>query len=220
MNSLTRYLLVTVLVATVTTPGRAVTLVEKGKARAVIILRREAVAGRCWCRSCLAGAHPRDVRSRVDDPHEDKISGDATEEQAWISCWRRQAHGRSSASPARVGAGRIVLSAKGHVLALFGTDARTPADPHGTRYASQHFWRTKLGVRYLWPGELGKVVPRRETIVVEDFEHRFTPPLAQRRIRSMGYHDRLQVGLDNLGFKKDDYERLRAEAQRTQVESP
>jgi len=28
------------------------------------------------------------------------------------------------------------------------------------------------------------------------------------------------VGLDNLGFKKDDYERLRAEAQRTQVESP
>ncbi len=53
-----------------------------------------------------------------------------------------------------------------------------------------------------------------------DFQHRFTPTLAQRRIRSMGYHDRIQVGLDRLGFKKEDYERLRAEAQRTQAESP
>ena len=36
----------------------------------------------------------------------------------------------------------------------------------------------------------------------------------------MGYHDRLQVGLDNLGFTKEDYERLQADAQRTQAESP
>ena len=119
-----------------------------------------------------------------------------------------------------MGPGGIVLSAKGHVLALFGTDARTPADPHGTRYAVTTFLEDKLGVRYLWPGELGKVVPRRETIVVEDFQHRFTPTLAQRRIRSMGYHDRIQVGLDRLGFTKEDYERLRADAQRTQAESP
>ena len=106
------------------------------------------------------------------------------------------------------------------MLALFGTDARTPSDPHGTRYAVTTFLEDKLGVRYLWPGELGKVVPRRETITVADFQHRFTPKLAQRRIRSMGYHDRLQVGLDRLGFTKEDYERLRADAQRTQAESP
>src|SRR5262249_51391403 len=76
--------------------------------------------------------------------------------------------------------------------------------------------------RYLWPGDLGKVVPRRDTIAVDDFQHRFSPKLAQRHIRSMGYHNRLQVGLDRLGFTKDDYERLRAAAQRTTApaESP
>jgi Domain of unknown function (DUF4838) len=106
------------------------------------------------------------------------------------------------------------------VLTLFGTDARTPSDPHGTRYAVTTFLEDRLGVRYLWPGELGKVVPHRDTIVVADFEYRFTPPLAQRRIRSMGYHDRLQVGLDRIGFTREDYERLRSEAQRTQADSP
>src|SRR5262249_40458952 len=119
-----------------------------------------------------------------------------------------------------LGPGGIVQSAKGHVLALFGTDAHTPADAHGTRYAVTTFLEDRLGVRYLWPGELGKVVPRRETITVADFEQRFTPRLAQRRIRSMGYHDRLQVGLDRLGFTKEDFERLRVDAQRSSVESP
>src|SRR5262249_3671440 len=88
-----------------------------------------------------------------------------------------------------LGPGGIVLSAKGNVLALFGTDARTPSDPDGTRYAVTTFLEDKLGVRYLWPGELGKIVPRKETITVADFRHRFTPRLAQRRIRSMGYHN-------------------------------
>src|SRR4029079_2784949 len=118
-----------------------------------------------------------------------------------------------------LGPGGIALSAKGQVLALFGTDSRTPREPPGTRYAVTTFLEDKLGVRYLWPGELGKVVPRRETIVVEDCQHRFTPPLAQRRIRSMAYHDRIQLGLARLGFTKDDYEKLRAEAQRTESDS-
>jgi hypothetical protein len=82
------------------------------------------------------------------------------------------------------------------------------------------FLEDRLGVRYLWPGDLGKVVPRRETITVADFEHRYAPKLGQRRIRSMGYHDRIQVGLDRLGLTRADYERLFADAQRTQVESP
>ncbi len=82
------------------------------------------------------------------------------------------------------------------------------------------FLEDKLGVRYLWPGDFGKVVPRRETIAVADFQYRFTPKLGQRRIRSMGYHDRIQVGLDRLGFTKADYQRLLADAQRTEAESP
>ena len=35
----------------------------------------------------------------------------------------------------------------------------------------------------------------------------------------MSYHERIQVGLDRLGFTRQDYERLGAKAQRTQAES-
>src|SRR5262249_18486408 len=119
-----------------------------------------------------------------------------------------------------LGPGGIVQSARGNVLALFGTDAHTPTDPNGSRYAVTTFLENRLGIRYLLPGELGKVVPRREPITVGDFQHRFAPTLTQRHIRSMGYHDRLQVGLDRLGFTKADYVRLLADAQRTPLESP
>jgi hypothetical protein len=202
------------------TPGRAVTLVEKGQARAVIILPEKP--------SPVAEGAARVLRDHIRQMSgaelpirtEDGITGSPTQDQAWVLVGEGKLTEKLGLTSKALGPGGIVLSARGQVLALFGTDARTPADPHGTRYAVTTFLEDKLGVRYLWPGELGKVVPHRETLVVEDFHHRFTPKLAQRRIRSLGYHDRLQVGLDGLGFTKDDYERLRAGAERTQSESP
>lgn len=202
------------------TPGRAATLVEKGQARAIIIVPRNP--------SPLVEGAARVLRDHVRQMSgaelpiqmEDKITGSATQEQAWILVGEGKLTEKLGLTGDGLGPGGIVLSGKGQVLALFGADARTPSDLNGTRYAVTTFLEEKLGVRYLWPGELGKVVPRRETIAVADFQHRYTPRLAQRRIRSMGYHDRVQVGLDRLGFKKEDYERLRAEAQRTQAESP
>src|SRR5205085_11557300 len=137
--------------------------------------------------------------------------------QAWILVGEGRLAGKLGLTSKGLGPGGILLSAKGNVLALFGTDASTPSDPNGTRYAVTTFLEDKLGVRYLWPGDLGKVVPRQETITVTDFQHRFTPKLTQRRIRSMGYHDRLQVGLDRLGFTKTDYQRQRVQATRTRT---
>src|SRR5262249_20908277 len=120
---------------------------------------------------------------------EDRVTGSATQEQAWVLVGEGKLTEKLGLTSKGLGAGGIVLSARGHVLALFGTDARPPADPHGTRYAVTTFLEEKLGVRYLWPGELGKVVPRRQMIVVADFQQRFSPALAQRRIRSLAYHD-------------------------------
>jgi len=105
---------------------------------------------------------------------EDKISGDATEEQAWILVGEGKLTEKLGLTSKELGPGGIVLSAKGHVLALFGNGRPHACRPPRHRYAVTTFLEDKLGVRYLWPGELGKVVPRRETIVVEDFEHRFT----------------------------------------------
>lgn len=219
MRIITAFLLV--LTATVfVIPAHAITLVEKGKPRAVIVLPEKP--------SPVAEGAARVFRDHIKQMSgaelpirmEDQITGSPTQEQAWVLIGEGKLTDKLGLTSKGLGAGGIVLHAKGHVLTLFGADARTPSDPHGTRYAVTTFLEDKLGVRYLWPGELGKVVPRLETIVVADFERRFTPQLAQRRIRSMGYHDRIQVGLDRLGFKKEDFERQVADAQRTQAESP
>jgi hypothetical protein len=215
-----RSILTILLTATaLVTPVRAVTLVEKGKARAVLIVPVKP--------SPVVEGAARVLRDHIRQMSgaelpirtEDRITGTATKDQAWVLVGEGKLANKLGLNCKGLGPGAIVLSARGHVLALFGMDAQ-PGDPPGTRYAVTTFLEDKVGVRYLWPGELGKVVPRRETIVVNDFEHRFTPRLAQRRIRSMGYHDRIGVGLDRLGFKKEDYERLRREAERTQPESP
>jgi hypothetical protein len=215
-----RCVTVTVLLtaAILSTPGQAATLVERGKARAVIILP-EKPSPVAESAARILNSHVKQM-SGVELPirKDDQVSGEASQEQAWILVGEGKLTERLGLSRKGLGPGGIHLSAKGHVLAFFGSD--TSADPHGTRYAVTTFLEDKLGVRYLWPGELGKVVPRRETISVADFEHRFTPKLAQRRIRSMGYHDRLQVGLDNLGSKKEDYGRLRADAERTATDGP
>jgi Domain of unknown function (DUF4838) len=198
----------------------AAILVEKGQPRAVIIVPEKT--------SPVVGNAARVLRDHIKQMSgaelpirtENRITGSPSQDQAWVLVGEGKLTEKLGLTSKGLGAGSIVLSAKGHVLALFGTDARTPADPQGSRYAVTTFLEDKLGVRYLWPGDLGKVVPRRESITVPDFQHRYTPKLAQRRIRSMGYHDRIQVGLDRLGFTKADYERMLSDAQRSQAESP
>lgn len=131
----------------------------------------------------MVGDHIRQMSgAEVPIRREDRMAGDPTTDQAWILIGEGKLTEKFGLSSKGLGPGGIVLSAQGPVLALFGTDARTPSDPHGTRSAVTTFLEEKLGVRYLWPGELGKVVPRRQTIVAADFQHRFTPLLAQRGI--------------------------------------
>jgi hypothetical protein len=200
-------------------PARAVTLVENGKPRAVLILPEKpspAVdAAARFLRDHIRQISGAELHIRT----EDRITGSASADQAWILVGEGRLANKLGLRSKGLGPGGIFLSAKGHVLALLGMDSR-PSDPNGTRHAVTVFLEDKLGVRYLWPGEVGKVVPRRETIVIDDFQQRFTPRLAQRRVRSMGYHDRIQIGLDRLGFKKADFERLFVESQRTEVETP
>src|SRR5262249_39161239 len=140
---------------------------------------------------------------------EGTITGMPSADQPWVLVGEGRLAQAQGFSTANLGPGGVLLQARGPVLALLGTDSRTPTDSNGSRYAVTLFLEDHLGVRYLWPGEVGKVVPRRATLAVADFEQRFTPRLGQRQIRSMGYHDRVQVGLDNLGFTRQDFERLR-----------
>ncbi|MCX7044297.1 MAG: DUF4838 domain-containing protein [Candidatus Sumerlaeota bacterium] len=119
-----------------------------------------------------------------------------------------------------LGAGGIRIKTFPNALALLGADEKTPLDNMGTHYAVTTFLEDALGFRFLWPGESGLVAPPRRTIQVPPLDVRFTPAIQQRRIRSVGYNDRLQVGLDHLGLKKEDYDAARKCAMGSEPKSP
>ncbi|MCA1809922.1 MAG: DUF4838 domain-containing protein, partial [Lentisphaerae bacterium] len=51
---------------------------------------------------------------------------------------------------------------------------------YGTCNAVYTFLQDYLGIRWLWPGELGEDVPRRSTIAFEPFTYRYHPPIRGR----------------------------------------
>lgn len=130
------------------------------------------------------------------------------------------ANALSGALADALGPGGICIETFPNAIVLFGPDDATPSDPWGTLYATTVFLEDQLGCRYLWPGRLGKVLSRRPTIVVSDVRVRYTPQIAQRRIRTVGYHDRLQQGLDRLGLTKDQYQQAWQKALQSDTPQP
>ncbi len=115
--------------------------------------------------------------------------------------------------------GAIKQQTRGNALALLGSDL--PSDPDTTLYAVSVFLEEQLGVRYLWPGELGKVVPRRDEIVIPDLNSQYSPSVKQRRIRySSAKSPRRDIGLAQLGSNHEEFLKLQAAATHTQAASP
>ncbi|MBN2449424.1 MAG: DUF4838 domain-containing protein [Lentisphaeria bacterium] len=88
-----------------------------------------------------------------------------------------------------------VVKATQDTLFLIGGDRddlrRTPPSgdtASGTLYAVYELLERDLGVRWLWPGANGTVIPSRGTVRVAVLERRFQPPLIQRHIRA-GWRD-------------------------------
>ena len=46
------------------------------------------------------------------------------------------------------------------------------------------FLQDQLGCRWIWPGDMGRVAPRRKTIVVGDLDIQETPLIKRRYFRS------------------------------------
>ncbi|MEW6358078.1 MAG: DUF4838 domain-containing protein [Planctomycetota bacterium] len=104
-----------------------------------------------------------------------------------------------------LGPGGVRIKTFENAMAFLGGDAKTPSDPWGTRYAVTGFLDETLGCKFLWPGENGLAVPQRKTISVPFLDVAFTPLLRQRRIRSLGYSDRIQEGLNRLSLTKQNF---------------
>lgn len=198
----------------------AVVLVQNGTARAVIILPgKPSPAAREGARvlkdhiAQISGAELAIVS-------ENEITGVPTALRGWVLVGESHLSEKFGLSAKTLGPGGMRLEARGDVLGLLGADERTPGDSNGTLYAVTSFLEDKLGVRYLWPGESGKVVPTAATIIIEDFTRSMTPRLAQRRFRNGHDGRRVQEGLDRLGFTKDEMAILLQAAAQTKSASP
>ncbi len=97
---------------------------------------------------------------------------------------------------------RIIVRCAAGRLLLLGGDRGSPRIPPrgvyatGTLSAVHDFLETELGVRWLWPGKDGLVIPKRETVRIPEIDRTYLPPLLQRKIRQGlrdwgGYVERL-----------------------------
>jgi hypothetical protein len=118
-----------------------------------------------------------------------------------------------------IGPDGIVLKTTGNVIAVLGRKRTATAKrDEPTANAVFRFLET-LGCRSLWPGESGKVVPKKSTITVPDLDVRFTPPIGQRNIRFAAADARSAAqGLALLGSSVADYQAAKEAASRTESE--
>ncbi len=174
--------------------GPHLTLVEKGVAKATIVVRKDAVG---------APADPEAAKVGGEVPLPTKIAGAARDLQVYLqkisgaklpivgddlnppgtlilvgrSALTKPFDSQipSGLTPQRAEEGFLIL-AKGDRLLLAGNEA---APYHGTEYAVAHFLH-RLGVRWYMPGDFGEVVPRRPSIFVAETEVRGKPDFKQR----------------------------------------
>jgi len=111
-----------------------------------------------------------------------------------------------------LGSGGHVIKTVGNALVLAG--CTNAPDKAGTLYAVVDFLEM-LGCRYLWPGELGKVVPRTPTVAIGPLDRRYRPPIQQRGLRFLHRYRDWKGGLQKLGFTESEWGRLYDEARAT-----
>jgi len=203
------------IAARVTTSADAdIALVEDGKARAIIVTAEEPSAATRLAERALNDHLFQMSGTRLPIVRE---SGLATVNDAGpiLYLGDSEAAERLGATSKGLGPGGVLVRTYPSAIVLLGPDDKTPADRFGTWHASVRFMEDALGIRWLWPGELGKVVPARKTIRVGKMDIRYTPSVQQRYIRSMGYNERVEVGLKRLGITKAEYDAAYKEAGKT-----
>ena len=104
------------------------------------------------------------------------------------------------------------IKTEGRRLFLNGKDGGTdtPRNDHvdmGTLFAVYEFLERQIGVRWLWPGDLGEYVPKHKRVVSGAWDARHTPSLMQRQWRfeaSIHYGRQGWSSADNVYYYKVD----------------
>lgn len=192
----------------------ALTLIDQGKAKAVIVMAANPSPAAKLGATILSDHLFQISGARVNVIRENELpEGD---DLIRICVGKSKLADALGASAAGLGPGGILIRTFPKGLVMLGADELTPSDPNGSRYAVTTFLEDALGVRFLWPGELGKAVPSRATIRVSQMNLRFTPWLVQRRIRmGGGWSARMVKGGERLEVTGEDFRRINTAAKQT-----
>lgn len=123
----------------------------------------------------------------------------------WIGNTRRAAEANLSAATLKPEGFKRVVKPEG--LFILGND-RTPGgkEVNGTLFGVQDLLERHLGVRWLWPSPLGKVIPTPGVrLTLPPLDEQDEPALPQRLIRNGALNDRAAIGLKWLQAKDADY---------------
>jgi len=94
----------------------------------------------------------------------------------------------------------FLVKTSDNALILAGDDGGSKSNARtGTLWAVYDFLQDQLGCRWIWPGEIGRVVPRRQTIQVGDLDVQETPFIKIRDIR-MTVQDKHRAAYEKEGL--------------------
>ena len=223
--------------------GQMLSVVKDGKANAVIVLREEPNGVQIKAAKVLAD-HLKQISGAdieiigFEDLEGPTIKNDVivpedgvTKVETFIFIGDGDlARFNLKVDTSQVGYGGFIVKTFPNSIVFSGRDNNDPGElstsdnrntpySRGTLYAVTWFLEKYLGVRYLWPGETGKIVPRKSSISIPEINYKITPKLKQRQIRICLLGDRGQAGLDWLHIPKHDYLKMKSYAKKTVSES-
>lgn len=117
---------------------------------------------------------------------ESQVSGPASAERVWVSVGNTRFARSKGVAPEALKPEEIRLVVTPTYVIAAGNEG--PAGDagretqQGTSFAVLELLE-RLGVRWLWPGQSGEVIPNSATVSIAPLNYAFTPPLVQRHLR-------------------------------------
>jgi len=213
MNMLIRIITLVLLTITHSLLGKSVTLIKNGQPVSIIVTADVPTTAAQQGAKDLQMWLQRSSGAMVPIKSESDIS--KTEDQALILIGESKRTQKLGINPKDLELEEIVVRTFPNALVIIGDDQRPDGYPlNGTVLAVDVFVEDILGVKVLWPGELGEIVPRQSTIEADNVDIRQKPILVDRVIDNHGFNGVTHTKIDALGW---DRERYRAFQEKSEI---
>lgn len=211
MNVATAVLTATAAIAIGARVGGAVDLVVEGKPASTIVIADEPTSSASRGAADLQMWLRKSSGATIEIKAESELSA-ADSGAALILVGDSERSNALGFDSADLQIEEFIIQTFARTLVIIGDDERPDGmEIEGTLVAVNTFAEEVLGVRFLWPGELGEVVLKRLTVSVDDIAIRHKPLLYQRRLRNLQIDEWLGQYVEELGWKRENFD-YRAEA--------